>query len=139
MHRQSLGSPASKLQSHGAIKDDTVNNLISQESCSADAAASEEERKLQKANQQKSVTESSLTSSSKLIHLIPILTFFCFLILYLSSHDPSDLGQTQFNGFATRSLKKMGVDENVGGGSMAIRSVRRFQERERRRFNRKFR
>ncbi|KAM0024337.1 hypothetical protein Hdeb2414_s0022g00614611 [Helianthus debilis subsp. tardiflorus] len=132
MHRQSLGSPASKLQSHGAIKADTVNNFISQESCSADAAASEEERKLQK-----SVIESSSTSSSKLIHLIPILTFFCFLVLYLSSHDPS--GQTQFNGFATRSLKKIGVDENVGGGSMAIRSVRRLEERERRRFNRKFR
>ncbi|KAJ0805880.1 hypothetical protein HanPI659440_Chr02g0083341 [Helianthus annuus] len=134
MHRQSLGSPASKLQSHGAIKADTVNNLISQESCSADAAASEEERKLQK-----SVIESSSTSSSKLIHLIPILTFFCFLVLYLSSHDPSDLGQTQYSGFATRSLKKIGVDENVGGGSMAIRSMRRLEERERRRFNRKFR
>ncbi|KAF5819081.1 hypothetical protein HanXRQr2_Chr02g0073591 [Helianthus annuus] len=136
MHRQSLGSPASKLQSHGAIKADTVDNLISQESCSADAAASEE-HKLQKANQQKSGIESSSTSSSKLIHLIPILTFFCFLVLYLSSHDPS--GQTQFSGFATRSLKKIGVDENVGGGSMAIRSVRRLEERERRRFNRKFR
>ncbi|KAJ0605292.1 hypothetical protein HanRHA438_Chr02g0085071 [Helianthus annuus] len=133
MHRQSLGSPASKLQSHGAIKADTVNNLISQESSSADAAASEEERKLQKL-----VIESS-TSSSKLIHLIPILTFFCFLVLYLSSHDPSDLGQTQYSGFATRSLKKIGVDENVGGGSMAIRSVWRLEERERRRFNRKFR
>ncbi|XP_024985844.1 uncharacterized protein LOC112521301 isoform X2 [Cynara cardunculus var. scolymus] len=116
MHRQSLGSPASKLHNHGVlfsiagagvIKDD-INNCFTLEdqrkdkiaSCSAGTA--DDEHKSQKPYQQKS----TLVSSSRLVHLIPLLTFLCFLVLYLSSHDPSRRDLAPFSGFTTLSSRK---------------------------------
>ncbi|KAL5211851.1 hypothetical protein ABZP36_022698 [Zizania latifolia] len=32
------------------------------------------------------------------IHLIPLLTFFCFLLLFLFSHDPSSSDMSSFSG-----------------------------------------
>ncbi|TVT99968.1 hypothetical protein EJB05_19604 [Eragrostis curvula] len=32
------------------------------------------------------------------IHLIPLLTFICFLLLYLCSHDPSTSGASSLGG-----------------------------------------
>lgn len=107
MHRQSLGSPASKLQFNGIIfsgigdmKNNTDNNSISENhrkdkstSSSSIAGATDEQHKSQKSSQQNSTPASN---SSKLVHLIPILTFFCFLILYLSSHDPSPKGKFHY-------------------------------------------
>ncbi|KAI7729554.1 hypothetical protein M8C21_016664 [Ambrosia artemisiifolia] len=140
MHRQSLGSPASKLQSHGVQSEQPTTKDDNSASSSSDRATDNEQRKTQKPNQQKSLHESSSSSSNKLVHIIPILTFLCFLILYLSSHDPSntDLGQTQFSGFATLSSKKTETDDSVGGGSLAIRNVRKLlEQRQRRRFHKK--
>jgi hypothetical protein len=54
--------------------------------------------------EQMALTEESSASSSKAdkarmlreersIHLIPLLTFLCFLLLFLCSHDPSAAGK----------------------------------------------
>ncbi|XP_059655103.1 uncharacterized protein LOC132302271 isoform X2 [Cornus florida] len=126
MHRQSLGSPASKLHSHGGIeaveeKDeaDQVCRLTNNE---------EDNNKSQKAHKSPSRSE-----SYKFIHLIPILTVICFLILYLSSHNPSQNDLAQFNGLK-RSSELIDIDD-VGrfleikkGGVLAIRGLRKLQE-----------
>ncbi|KAD4384618.1 hypothetical protein R6Q59_011241 [Mikania micrantha] len=120
MHRQSLGSPASKLHIHGilfsgdgVIKDGIDNNIISVDPQShrkdklASCSTGDEERKSQKPYQQRHVL---LSSSTRLVHLIPLLTFLCFLILYLSSHDPSRKDLAQFNGFPSIPAKKTVID-----------------------------
>ncbi|KAL8255982.1 hypothetical protein R6Q59_031049 [Mikania micrantha] len=160
MHRQSIGSPASQIQCHGVlfsgagvIKDDTGNDFISDDHrkdklapCPA-SSVDDVERKSQKSNQQKSMP---VPSSPRLIHLIPILMFFCFLILYLSSHDPSKQDLAQNSGFTTLPSKKtaidsIDVDDTDGGGSMeiektvlAIRSMRNLQQDHRHLLHRKF-
>ncbi|KAL8226955.1 hypothetical protein R6Q57_016787 [Mikania cordata] len=155
MHRQSLGSSASQIQCHGVlfsgagvIKDDTGNDFISDDHrkdklapCPA-GAVDDEERKSQKTNQQKSIP---VSSSTRLIHLIPILMFFCFLILYLSSHDPSKQDVAQNSGFTTLPSKKTAIDDTEGGGSMeieknvlAIRSMMNLQQDHRHLLHRKF-
>lgn len=99
MQRQSLGSPASKLHINGvgvagAKNEDNnlrvVEDQKRKESPSSLAAAeiSDEERKSLKPQKSPSKPETVL------IHLIPILTVLCFLILYLSSHDPSQKGNS---------------------------------------------
>nr|XP_043612941.1 uncharacterized protein LOC122584923 [Erigeron canadensis] len=150
MHRQSLGSPASKLHIHNAIFTGTVaiSDDISPSSSSSSSASVTEERK----SLHKPLSYSSSSSTNKLIHLIPLLTFLCFLILYLSSHDPS---RTDFanvtSGFTAFSSKKsvidsIDLDDNIGGGFLeiekndviTIRSMRNLQQQERHRFHRKF-
>ncbi|KAI3822315.1 hypothetical protein L1987_09904 [Smallanthus sonchifolius] len=163
MHRQSLGSPAYKLHSHGVlfagdgvIKNDIDSNLISEDlqshrkdklaSCSA-SGADDEQRKSPKPYLQRHIL---ISSSTRLVHLIPLLTFLCFLILYLSSHDPSRKDLAQFTGFTTISSKKtvidsIDLDDNAGGGfleiekndALAIRSMRNLQQQERHRLHRK--
>ncbi|KAK1436301.1 hypothetical protein QVD17_02080 [Tagetes erecta] len=161
MHRQSLGSPAFKLHSHGVLfagdgvtKNDIDTTFISDDlqshrkdklaSCSS-AVADDEQRK-----SQKPYHHVLASSSTRLIHLIPVLTFFCFLILYLSSHDPSRKDLAQFSGFTTISSKKNVIDsiDNAGGDFLeieqndvlAIRSMRNLQQQQqqRHRLHRKF-
>lgn len=143
MHRQSLGSPASKLHSNntllftGAITTDTINSEKSPSSSSS--TIDDEQHKLQKPYHHKLTISFSSTS---LIHLIPILTFLCFLILYLSSHDPSRTDLAQFNGFTAFASKKIVIDDVDNGEKnevLEIRSMRNLQQEERRRFrHRKF-
>jgi hypothetical protein len=93
MQRQSLGSPVSKLHGHGgAAKDDT---LIVEEPkhrdrednyCDDDA-----EHKATKPHRP-SLSLSPPQRPEKFVHVIPVLTFLCFLILYLCSHTPSQSG-----------------------------------------------
>ncbi|KAF8027163.1 hypothetical protein BT93_E0165 [Corymbia citriodora subsp. variegata] len=137
MHRQSLGSPASKLHGHGAssaaalssAKDDAL--LIVDDSSSSSAAKRRDSflssaslllprydddkpsrpHRLSLAAAAASSSSSSSCSSpasssalsprktGKLIHLIPLLTLFCFLVLYLCSHSPSQTDLAQFSGF----------------------------------------
>lgn len=82
MQRQSLGSP-SKLQiSGGAGKEERRDE--------------EEEKRKEVEEQEKRKAEKLLKSAcrtDKSIHLIPLLTIFCFLILYLASYDPSQKGE----------------------------------------------
>ncbi|PWA42144.1 hypothetical protein CTI12_AA441860 [Artemisia annua] len=143
MHRQSLGSPASKLHINntilftGAITTDTLNSEKSPSSSSSSSTIDDVQHKLQKPYQQKLTISFSPTS---LIHLIPILTFLCFLILYLSSHDPSRTDLAQFNGFTAFASKNIVIDDTVEKNDvLEIRSMRNLQQEERRRFrHRKF-
>ncbi|KAJ8773972.1 hypothetical protein K2173_009403 [Erythroxylum novogranatense] len=120
MQRQSLGSPVPKF--HDVTDDDKT------------------------AKPRRSLTPSSLPSPplplppssakpEKLIHLIPFLIFFCFLVLYLASHTPPQSDLAQFNGFklssklidtSTSEVKRL--SELRRGNVLAIRSFRNLQE-----------
>uniref|UniRef100_A0A2P2L4T5 Uncharacterized protein n=1 Tax=Rhizophora mucronata TaxID=61149 RepID=A0A2P2L4T5_RHIMU len=126
MQRQSLGSPVSKLHNQvGGSKDDAV------------AAEDDKAAKTRRLSQ----TLSSSPSSSppkpeKLVHLIPLLTFFCFFVLYLVSHAPSQSDLAQFNGFKPPSKhidsKEVSevdpLTELRRGDVLAIGSFRNLQE-----------
>ncbi|KVH95181.1 uncharacterized protein LOC112528287 [Cynara cardunculus var. scolymus] len=149
MHRQSLSSPASKhgiVVGAGVIKDDNISKLTPEDLQNhrkeklAPSAADDEEHQSEKPHQPKSMTFSSL----RLIHLIPLLTLFCFVILYLASHDPSGKDLAQFDGFTTLSSKKNVIDSSdfliEKNDAMAIGGTRSLQQQEvnkRRRFNRR--
>lgn len=85
MQRQSLGSPVTKLQSHGLLskEDDLAEE---QQKRKVSMVTDEEDNKIDKLKR-------SPPKPEKLIHLIPILTMLCFLVLYLCSHDPSQKGK----------------------------------------------
>ncbi|KAI3727957.1 hypothetical protein L6452_16581 [Arctium lappa] len=117
MHRQSLSSPASKhgiIVGAGVIKDDNINKIDPEDLQNhrkeklASSAVDDEEHQSEKPHQPKSM----LFSSLRLIHLIPFLTLFCFIILYLASHDPSGKDLAQFDGFTTLSMKKNVIDSS---------------------------
>ncbi|WJX61672.1 hypothetical protein P8452_46740 [Trifolium repens] len=80
MHRQSLGSPSSKLHLHGIT--DAGNTLITDEPPKPHR-----------------LSLSPPSTPHKFIHLIPILTLFCFFILYFFSHTPSPSDLDHFTGF----------------------------------------
>ncbi|KAJ0111872.1 hypothetical protein Patl1_03563 [Pistacia atlantica] len=140
MHRQSLGSPVSKLHSHGGgvpKEDSRVTELVSSSSSSF---TDDDQSKTTKPRRfSLSPPPSSLSSHSKsenLVHLIPLLTLFCFLVLYLSSHSPSQSDLAQFNGFKrlsthTDSSEMEDVSRYVElrrGDFLAIGSLRNLQE-----------
>ncbi|XP_071700309.1 uncharacterized protein [Rutidosis leptorrhynchoides] len=156
MHRQSLGSPASKLHSHGVffpgagiIKDDIDTEFISENNKLSVSSSSNNTNDVERKSQ-KSVSV-SVSSSTRLVHLIPFLTFLCFVILYLSSHDPSTTELAQFSGYTTLSSEKaligsIEIDANIRRGFieieksnvLAIRSMRNLkQQQDRSRFHRK--
>ncbi|XP_030466419.1 uncharacterized protein LOC115685475 [Syzygium oleosum] len=72
----------------------------------------------------------------KLIHLIPLLTLFCFLVLYLCSHSPSQTDLAQFSGFKRPAKQIVATDideisrfsEVRRGDALAIRSRRSLRE-----------
>ncbi|XWS38781.1 hypothetical protein CRYUN_Cryun19dG0159900 [Craigia yunnanensis] len=137
MQRQSLGSPTSKLHIHGreesSVAEDQKRKVIIDDDDSKDTKP----RRL--SFSPSSSSTSSLTSSpkpEKLIHLIPVLTLLCFLILYLTSHSPSQSDLAHFNGFKhpskhLDSSEISHVDRFIEfrrGDVLAIRSLRNLQE-----------
>ncbi|KAI4328040.1 hypothetical protein L6164_020436 [Bauhinia variegata] len=100
MHRQSLGSPSSKFPIHGGAKEE---NLVAEETKRRDSVSSSFHVDYDDDNNNKAPRNHRLSSPpprpEKLIHLIPILTLICFIILYLFSHSPSQSDLAQFNGF----------------------------------------
>ncbi|XWS49526.1 hypothetical protein CRYUN_Cryun12cG0010600 [Craigia yunnanensis] len=137
MQRQSLGSPSSKLHIHGgeesSVSEDQKRRVIIDD----DERKDTKPRRL--AFSPSSSPTSSLTSPpkhEKLIHLIPVLTLLCFLILYLTSHSPTQSDLAHFNGFKhpSKHLDSSEVSD-VGrftefrrGDVLAIRSLRNLQE-----------
>ncbi|XP_011028134.1 PREDICTED: uncharacterized protein LOC105128248 [Populus euphratica] len=150
MQRQSLGSPATKLHTNGGT--DTLsssdNKLLFKDlpSSSLTPDADDLDHKSIKPRRFSSCSTSSLSSilsspppaPEKLIHLIPFLTLFCFLVLFLVSHNPSQSDLAQFNGFKRLSNHIEEAIESVGdvsglsavrrGDVLAIRSFRNLQE-----------
>ncbi|XP_043717526.1 uncharacterized protein LOC122665441 [Telopea speciosissima] len=91
MQRQSLGSPGLKLHSHGEAKKEKKFEEGEQKRKSGGGTAiTVDERE----NQVKKPHRLMISRPEKSILLIPILTLFCLLVLYLCSYDPSqtDLG-----------------------------------------------
>ncbi|XP_059643795.1 uncharacterized protein LOC132285623 [Cornus florida] len=135
MHRQSLGSPGSKLHNHGvgggAVKEE---NLTVEDQNRKDQVSSlindDEDNKSQKPHK-------STLKPERFVHSIPLLVVVCFLVLYLSSHDPSQIDlAAQFNDFnqlskpldLTESDDFGRVLEVKKGDVLAIRSLRNLQE-----------
>ncbi|KAM7525456.1 hypothetical protein LguiA_015358 [Lonicera macranthoides] len=115
MHRQSLGSPASKLHSHGAKEDNLLNLQDLKRKVQVSSllinAEDEEESKSEKLH-------NSPWRPERFIHFIPILTLLCFLILYISSHNPSQQELNEIGRFL----------EIEKGNVMEIRSLRNLKE-----------
>ncbi|KAK1304707.1 hypothetical protein QJS10_CPB11g00108 [Acorus calamus] len=85
MHRQSIGSPASKhhhQQQLLHIDDDVDRKRRPSSAVSGGGGADEEEIKAEK------IARSASARAEKILHLIPLLVLFCFFVLYLRSHDP---------------------------------------------------
>ncbi|XVE65325.1 hypothetical protein DITRI_Ditri07aG0172000 [Diplodiscus trichospermus] len=138
MQRQSLGSPSSKVHIHGgeesSVAEDQKRRVI----------IDDDERKDYTKPRRLSFSPSSSPTSplpppfkpEKLIHLIPVLTLFCFLILYLTSHSPSQSDLAHFNGFKhpSKHLDSSEINdvgrfiESRKGDVLAIRSLRNLQE-----------
>lgn len=117
MQRQSLGSPVSKLHIHGggggggSSKEDLrLTELHPSFSSSSSTSPTvydddDDESKTTKPRRfslspPPLALSSSLSTHSrpeKLIHLIPLLTLFCFLVLYFSSHSPSPSGRCTYS------------------------------------------
>ncbi|CAA3010305.1 Hypothetical predicted protein [Olea europaea subsp. europaea] len=116
MHRQSLGSPASKLHLQ-ILKDESL--------------ASESQNLITEEKSQHKTLKLNPKSPEKYIHFIPILTLFCFLILYLTSHNPSPNDLAQFKHFP----KSTGSEDEIetilkikNGDILAIRSLKNLEE-----------
>ncbi|XP_040365903.1 uncharacterized protein LOC112179069 isoform X1 [Rosa chinensis] len=97
MQRQSLGSPVSKLhQAHGGddtlIHDDKRSKDIL--AFSASSSSSPPDFDDNKATKPHRLSSPPPITPDKVIHVIPILTVLCFLILFLFSHTPSQSGTT---------------------------------------------
>ncbi|KAG6396918.1 hypothetical protein SASPL_143077 [Salvia splendens] len=128
MQRQSLGSPSSKL-----VKDESQSpSSFLGEECQQQE---EEEEQLKKLKPKTPMPQSY-------IHLIPLLTLLCFLILYLSSHNPSLNDLADFNAISdpAENISELeGIMEIDKGDILAIRSLKnlKLQEAKHRRLHRK--
>ncbi|KAG8495822.1 hypothetical protein CXB51_009497 [Gossypium anomalum] len=133
MQRQSLGSPTSKLHIHG--EEEITGAIVDDDDRRKDIKS----RRLTFSASSSSPSTLLLPSSpksEKLIHLIPVLTLLCFLILYLNSHSPSQSDLAAFNGFkhSSKHLDSREIGEVSRfmefrrGDVLAIRSQRNLQE-----------
>ncbi|KAF7829197.1 Cysteine-rich venom protein like [Senna tora] len=134
MHRQSLGSPSPKLDCHGGAKEEAVTGEEPKRRDPVSSSFYDEDddnaRKSRRASSPPPRTE-------KLIHLLPILILFCFLVLYLCSHTPSASDMASFTGFK-RSPKLFDSAAEMNdirqyisvkrGDILPIRSIRNLHE-----------
>lgn len=99
MQRLSLDSSASKLHSYGGRKDDTYDlddlKPASSSPSSSSSVADYDDHELKDFKPRRLSSLQFATTHQKrekLVHFIPILTLICFIILYLTSHAPSQSG-----------------------------------------------
>ncbi|KAJ4903645.1 Uncharacterized protein Rs2_17596 [Raphanus sativus] len=147
MQRLSIdSSSASKLHSYGGRKDDTYNiddDSKRKESLSSphpSSSLSPDDHDLKDVKLRRlSSLQSPYQKRENLVHVIPVLTLICFVILYLSSHDPSQSDLAQFDGFM-RTSKRLESEEDgeiselmisAGDDALSIRSsIRKLRETE---------
>ncbi|CAN6996010.1 hypothetical protein BRARA_E00897 [Brassica rapa] len=144
MQRLSIDSSASKLHRTEGRKDDTYDHddlkhkesLSSPPLSSSSSAADYDDDELKDFKPRRlSLQSSTHQNGEKLVHFIPVLTLICFIILYLSSHAPSQSDLAQFNGFMRRS-KHLESNEDgeisrlvINADALAIRSsIRNLKE-----------
>lgn len=99
MQRQSLGSPGSKLHhAHGGggPKDDSLilddGPKRPKDILAFSAASASEDFDDNKATKPHRQSSPPPATPDRVIHVIPVLTVLCFLILFLFSHTPSQSG-----------------------------------------------
>ena len=92
MQRQSLGSPVSKLHSHGGVSSKDADTPITDIDSKRIEDDDEEPKTTKLHRQSLAFTLSPPPKPEKFVHVIPILTLLCFFILYLFSHSPSQSG-----------------------------------------------
>ncbi|KAI3952877.1 hypothetical protein MKW92_035397 [Papaver armeniacum] len=146
MQRQSLGgssSPSSKL--HLCEENDEEDKRKSQRLVVTDSDIDEKDeirvvvkkkKIIEKSVNHHHRSSSSFTQTEKSIHLIPILTIFCILILYLVSYDPSQKDLVNIDGFRKTISKQQLDSEEIdlsdfrrgGGDVLEIRSHRSLHE-----------
>ncbi|KAF8101717.1 hypothetical protein N665_0201s0041 [Sinapis alba] len=145
MQRLSIDASASKLHSYGGRKDDTYDHddlkrkePISSPPPSSSSVADYDDHELKDFKPRRLTLQSSTHQNrEKFVHFIPVLTLICFIILYLSSHAPSQSDLAQFNGFIRHS-KHLDSDEAgeisglmISADALAIRSsIRNLKETE---------
>ncbi|MCE5166415.1 hypothetical protein HAX54_019069 [Datura stramonium] len=149
MHRQSLGSPGSKLHlAHGVVivggRDDSTvvtaaeshQKIMMKDQASPSSLSNNYDEEDEQVRKSIKALNKSLSRAEKYIHLIPVLTFLCFLILYLFSHSPSDKDLAQFHGFEgfAKPIESANIDElqrvlkSEKTDVLGIRSARNLQE-----------
>ncbi|CAA7406603.1 unnamed protein product [Spirodela intermedia] len=154
MQRQSLGSPAMKQPlppARGAEEDDDDGKKKWKKKMGGGAVEVDEAREEGEIrSSEKPFRRSSFAAPAspsgaasagpeRTIHIIPVLTLFCFLVLYLCSHDPA---VTDLNGSGsvgrlfdpTASGAEIGrqvAAAATGGASAVVRSHRSLKELER--------
>ncbi|KAF8108939.1 hypothetical protein N665_0104s0249 [Sinapis alba] len=135
MQRLSIDSSASKLHSYGGRKETLPSPPPPPSSSPADY---DDDHDLKDVKLRRlSSLQSPYQKREKLVHVIPVLTLICFIILYLSSHVPSQSDLAQFNGFM-RTSKRLESDEDseisglmISADALAIRSsIRNLKESE---------
>ncbi|XP_010518906.1 PREDICTED: uncharacterized protein LOC104798487 [Tarenaya hassleriana] len=143
MQRLSLDSSASKLHGYGGRKDEVYNvdDLKRKESSpspsSSSSSAGYDDHEFKDSRPRRLSLQSSLSAShhkqEKLVHFIPVLTLICFIILYLTSHTPSQSDLAHFNGFKPHleSGESSDISGFVRADALSIRSsIRNLQETE---------
>ncbi|XVF52022.1 hypothetical protein PTKIN_Ptkin04bG0232000 [Pterospermum kingtungense] len=126
MQRQSLGSASSKLHIHGGEEINSVASEDQKRRITIDYDDCKDTKPRRLSFSPSSSPKSSFTISrpkpEKLIHLIPVLTLLCFLVLYLASHSPSQSDSPEISDVDGRFI------EFRRGDVLAIRSLRNLQE-----------
>ncbi|PON85381.1 ribosome maturation factor [Trema orientale] len=163
MQRQSLGSPVSKLHGHGGPKEDSIiaelddnpkrkDLFASSTSSSTSSVVADYDEDKHKATKPHRLSSPPPIRPDKFIHLIPLLTLLCFLILFLFSHTPSRSDMAHFKGFKWPPKRLESAENEIGdigrftevkkGDILAIRSLRNLKEirklAPKSRYNRKF-
>ncbi|KAK4728286.1 hypothetical protein R3W88_021274 [Solanum pinnatisectum] len=149
MHRQSLSSSGSKLHlAHGVViiggsRDESAvvtaaesQKIMTKDQASPSSLSNNYDEGEEQVRKSIKALNKSLSRAEKYIHLIPVLTFLCFFILYLFSHSPSDKDLAQFQGFEgfTKRIESANIDELQRvleiekPEVLAIRSLRNLQE-----------
>ncbi|KAJ0239997.1 hypothetical protein HA466_0226990 [Hirschfeldia incana] len=139
MQRLSIDSSASKLHSYDLDDLKRKEPLSSPPPSSSSSSPPDyDDHELKDFKPRRlSLQSSAHQNGEKLVHFIPILTLICFIILYLSSHAPSQSDLAQFNGFMRHS-KHIDSDEDgeisrllISADALAIRSsIRNLKETE---------
>ncbi|XP_056845954.1 uncharacterized protein LOC108806901 isoform X2 [Raphanus sativus] len=148
MQRLSIDSSVSKLHhSYGGRKDDTydLDDLKRKESSSlssppplppSSSVADYDDHDLKDFKPRRLSLQQSSThqNGEKFVHFIPVLTLICFIILYLSSHSPSQSDLAQFSGFMRHSKHIEDGEISrlmISADALSIRSsVRKLKETE---------
>ena len=95
MQRQSLGSPATKQPAAEEEGGDVKKKY--KKKIGGSGLVELEEAREEIGDSDKSLRRSSIGAAvsaglERSIHVIPLLTLFCFLVLYICSHDPAVTG-----------------------------------------------